>query len=85
MLWVMSTNPPQRTEYRLLLRAAGVAEFLDISARHVFALNTSGRLPSAIRLGNSVRWDRREIERWIAAGAPPREEWEQMKAAGGSQ
>ena len=59
--------------------AAGLAKLLQVSLRHVNALNASGRLPKPIRLGRSVRWPREELVRWIAAGAPSRDAWEAMK------
>lgn len=37
------------------------------------------RLPSPIRLGRVVRWSRATIDGWLAAGAPPRDRWEQMR------
>lgn len=64
---------------RLIVDAAELARLLQVSLRHVNALNSSGRLPRPIRLGRSVRWPREELVRWIAAGAPSRDAWETMK------
>lgn len=76
------TNPSDRNEpRRLALSAEEVADALGISRAHVFRLASSGRLPSSFRLGRAVRWDRATIEAWLAAGAPPRERWEALRAA----
>lgn len=59
-----------------------VAALLNISRRHAAALNASGRLPTPIRLGRSVRWRLADLRDWLAAGAPPRDRWETMRAEG---
>ena len=72
---------------RLALTAEEVAELLGISRAHVFRLQSSGRLPSPIRLGRAVRWPRTTLEAWLEAGAPDRDEWESSatdKRLGGS-
>jgi len=75
------TNPNERNEpFRLALSAEEVAEALGISRAHVFRLASSGRLPSSFRLGRAVRWDRATLEAWLAAGAPPRERWEELRS-----
>ena len=43
---------------------------LDISLRHVWRLNDAGKLPASIRLGKLVRWPKRSIDEWLAAGCP---------------
>ncbi len=70
-------HPTEQTG--LAVDAAELAKLLQVSLRHVNALNSSGRLPKPIRLGRSVRWPREELVRWIAAGAPSRDAWEVMK------
>ena len=67
---------------RLALTAEEVAELLGISRAHVFRLQSSGRLPRPIRLGRAVRWPRITLEAWLAAGAPPRDRWEEMSSRG---
>lgn len=32
--------------------------------------------PELVKIGSMIRWRRREIEGWIAAGCPARERWE---------
>jgi predicted DNA-binding transcriptional regulator AlpA len=65
----------------LLLDAKAVAKLLACSPRHVAALHSRGRLPLPIRLSRCVRWDRRELERWIAAKCPCRDVWVQLQGA----
>jgi len=63
----------------LVVSDDGVAKLLSISTRHVWSLNSSGRLPRPLRFGRTVRWYVEELRAWIAAGAPSRDKWEIMK------
>ena len=65
-----------------LLTVTGLAAQLKVSVRQVWKMNSSGGVPSPIKLGRSVRWRAAEIARWLDAGAPTRELWEQLKKAG---
>lgn len=58
------------TNESLLADVDEVARMLCCSARHVWALASAGKMPPPIRLGRAVRWNRDELRRWIAAGAP---------------
>jgi excisionase family DNA binding protein len=62
----------------LALSAEQVAKLLGISRAHLWRLHSSGRVPRPLRFGRAVRWDRGTLERWLAAGAPTREQWETM-------
>ena len=64
---------------QLTIRAGEVALLLEITVRHVWALNKRGLIPSPIRLGRSVRWNRRELARWVDAGCPTRSDWDAAK------
>jgi predicted DNA-binding transcriptional regulator AlpA len=64
---------------RLCVDAAGFARLIGVSVRQVYRLRDAGRLPAPIEFGGCVRWSLREIEAWIAAGAPRRREWEAMR------
>ncbi|WP_442481914.1 helix-turn-helix transcriptional regulator [Aeoliella sp. SH292] len=65
---------PQPT--KLLLTPRETADALGVSSRHLHTLDKNGRFgPRAIRLNRSVRYARVEVEAWLAAGAPPRSEW----------
>lgn len=75
----MSTHQHSTEQTGLAVDAAEVAKLLQVSLRHVNALNASGRLPRPLRLGRSVRWLRSDLEAWLEAGAPSRETWEQMR------
>ena len=54
-----------------MLDVQGVAEMLACSARHVYRMADAGKMPGPVRLGASVRWQRAELEKWIADGCPP--------------
>lgn len=59
-----------------------VAKLLDVSQRHIWKMLATGRFgPQPVRLGRAARFSRAELVAWIDAGAPSREQWQQMKAA----
>ena len=59
-----------------LLGADKAAELLDICRRHFLSLDSTGRLgPMPVKLGRCVKWVRVELEAWVAARCPTREEW----------
>ena len=76
---------PRSSARPLLLKDREVAALLGVSRRHVATLRASGRMPAPVRLGCSVRWQRDEIEGWIAAGCPARERWEEMRERKGGR
>lgn len=62
----------------LLITVDEVAELLGIARRTVQRMDSAGKLPSPLRLGLSgkcIRWNKAELESWIAAGCPPRVKW----------
>ena len=63
-----------------LLTAGDLAKQLRVSLRQVYRLDKSGSLPASLKIGQCVRWDPAEIDRWVKAGAPVRAEWEQQQA-----
>ena len=76
------SNPKQvEPNQCLAIPASDVAQLLNVSERHVWTLNSSGRLPRPFRLGRRVLWSRAEIEAWLDAGAPPRSRWEARRNA----
>jgi excisionase family DNA binding protein len=77
----MCANSSSLAPSRAAVPARDAAAILGISERHLWALASSGRLPSPIRLGRAVRWDQDELRKWVATGASARERWEQLKAA----
>lgn len=60
----------------LTLSPADLARELGVSTRTIRRLDLEGRLPAPLHIGRAVRWRRDDIVRWIAAGAPRRDEWE---------
>jgi len=54
----------------LLVGKAQAARLTGISARSVDRLVSCGRFPPPVRLGGRVLWDRKALERWVAAGCP---------------
>ena len=68
----------------LALDRVSLAAALQCSARHVDELDRRGLLPRPIVLSDSAsramkRWPTALISAWLAAGAPPRREWESMQ------
>ncbi len=65
----MPPTTPQAETARLL-SVAEVASLLNVCERHVYRMADAGQLPRPLRIGRTVRWDRRALERWIDAGCP---------------
>ena len=63
----------------LLLDARAAAGLCGVSRSTWYVLHAAGRIPLPRRLGRAVRWDRRELEAWTAAGCPSRDRWESLK------
>lgn len=77
----MSTDLHSSVE-RLAYTRDDVAGILQVSLRHVSAMDATGRLgPRKLKFGRAVRYLASEIQEWLAAGAPAREKWDAMKAA----
>jgi len=53
-----------------MLTVHEVARMLNCSARTVYRLTDSGRIPRPVKLGALVRWPRDAVEKWIAGGCP---------------
>lgn len=66
--------PPPSIE-PLAVDAETAAALFGVSARHWWALHSSGRCPMPIRFGRAVRWNVAELRDWLAAGAPERSRW----------
>lgn len=65
------TNQPQTQNGPALIDVGEVATLLGCSKRHVMRLSDEGRMPRSVKLGWLVKWNRAEIERWIANGCKP--------------
>lgn len=60
----------------LLVSAQDAAGLLGISQRAFYSLLSSGRIgPLPIHLGRRTLWRRNELESWIQAGCPARQQW----------
>ena len=56
-----------------MLTVHEIARMLNCSARTVYRLTDSGRMPRPVKLGAMVRWPREVIESWVAMGCPKAE------------
>jgi hypothetical protein len=66
------------TEYEqpLLLTTAEAAVLCRTSPRSWRSWDAAGRVPAAIRIGRAKLWRPLELIDWVAAGCPPRADWE---------
>ena len=63
-----------------LVDAETAAGLCALSTRTWRRLDAAGKVPRPVRLGaKTKRWNREELEQWIAAGCMPRREWEIRK------
>ena len=60
----------------LLVDVKRLAKMLSCSVRSVWRLNASGKTPSPVRVGRSVRWSMDTIRTWIGMGCPDRATFE---------
>lgn len=68
----------------MLLDAAAAARLCGVSRATWFCWDSRGRIPRPLRLSERIpRWRVEELRAWLAAGAPPRERWEEMRGATG--
>lgn len=75
----MSGNPNDNSA-ALLLDAKEGARLLGIGERFFWSMHSSGELgPLPIRLGKRTLWSKFELENWVKARCPRREEWVTMK------
>lgn len=65
---------------KLLLSAGEAAQTLGISRSLFYGLHSSGQIgPMPVKLGGRVLYRRAELEKWVRAGCPARERWEQVR------
>jgi hypothetical protein len=65
----------------LLIDGRTLARLLSVSLRTLHAMRRSSRLPlRTVRLARYPRFDRDEVERWIAAGCPGAARWHAINA-----
>ena len=65
----------------LLIGIEAVAALLGRSTQSIWRDDKDGKIPRAIMLGSSRRWDFHEIKAWVHAKCPSRKTWEQSRAA----
>lgn len=61
---------------QIAVPAPTAANLCGVSARHWRRMNAAGLVPRAVHLGRRCVWVVDELKDWLAAGAPPREQWE---------
>lgn len=54
-------------------------EVLNISPAAFDRLKAADGLPAHVEFGRAHRWRRDEVLAWVAAGCPPRAEWEERR------
>ncbi|NQT03277.1 MAG: helix-turn-helix domain-containing protein [Planctomycetes bacterium] len=69
---------------QLLLSAKDAAKLLGISERLYYSLHSSGKIPLPRRLNKRTLWSRKELDAWVDAGCPAREQWQEIKKAVGA-
>jgi len=68
----------------LLLTARAAAALCSVSLRTWRRWDSWGAMPAAVNVGlNSKRWRRIEVEAWVAAGCPQREQWNHIQTVNG--
>ncbi len=75
----MSTKKTTQNVAQMLLTYRQAAEFLGISVNHLIRLNHAEKIPAPIRMGKSIRFNQQELQNWINAGGPSRNQWQRMK------
>jgi excisionase family DNA binding protein len=71
-----SAPDPREQPAPLLLTARQAANVCGKSLRTWRTWDSNGRIPSPVRIGRSTLWRRDELQEWVTAGCPRREEWE---------
>jgi predicted DNA-binding transcriptional regulator AlpA len=66
----MEQNKMQAENESSLIRRDEVANRLNICPRTVNNLCSTGKIPKPLKIGNSIRWDPKELDSWISAGCP---------------
>ena len=76
-----SPQPPPAEP--LLVPAPEAARLCGISEASWYRLRSSGKVPSALRLGGRVMWRVEELRRWCTAGCPDLRTWQALENASG--
>lgn len=76
---IMDAKKTQIRLRPLLVSASDVADILGIGKTLLWEMNSAGRLPRPIKLKRKTLWKLSELERWVEADCPPRDQWERIK------
>ena len=63
-------------QHPLLVTAKQAAAMCEKSLRTWRTWDAAGWIPRPVRIGRSTLWRVGELQEWVAAGCPRREEWE---------
>lgn len=66
-----------------LIDCAEVARLLRLKPRTIRGRNDRGAMPRPYISKPPFRWKQDEVEAWIEAGMPSRDEWEELKQGAG--
>lgn len=61
---------PENQANTVMVSANWVAKALGCSVRHVLRMADGGLMPAPVKLGRLSRWNRKELEQWMADGCP---------------
>lgn len=62
-----------------LYKIEDMMSLLRVSRGTLRGMRLNGDIPAEVIVGSLVRWNRREIEKWVSEGMPNRDSWEAMK------
>ncbi len=66
---------------KLLLSASEAAKMCGVSGRTWWSYHAGGLIPEPVRIRGRTLWRKKELEAWVAAGCPPRDQWEAQNDA----
>ncbi len=72
------------TTDKLLLTASELAAMLGVNRSTIWTWHSGGKIPMPVQIGGITRWRKDEIQQWLDAGAPPREQWANRSDRGAS-
>ncbi len=79
-----TASTPAPSTDPLLVSRRGLAQMLAVSVPTIDRMRAAGKLPRGIKIGGSLRYDRREIEKWLRhrrtdGTLPTALEWEAIR------
>ena len=67
----------------LLLDATGASKLLSVGRSLFYQMHATGRLgPLSVAFGRKRLWSRLELQLWVEAACPPRDQWLRLRGAG---